>query len=105
VRRVPVGESVVNAILTLVRSGRAESSDIDEVRRHVAWGPGPRASQALMLASRARAVLDGRFAPSIDDVLALARPVLRHRMALSFSARADGVTLDEVIGRLCAPLA
>jgi MoxR-like ATPase len=105
VRRVPVGDSVVNAILTLVRSGRAESSDIDEVRRHVAWGPGPRASQALMLACRARAVLDGRFAPSIDDVLALASPVLRHRMALSFSARADGVTLDEVIGRLCAPLA
>jgi len=105
VRRVPVGESVVNAILTLVRSGRAESSDIDEVRRHVAWGPGPRASQALMLACRARAVLDGRFAPSIDDVLALAHPVLRHRMALSFSARADGVTLDQVIGRLCAPLA
>ena len=105
VRRVPVGESVVNAILTLVRSGRAESSDIDEVRRHVAWGPGPRASQALMLACRARAVLDGRFAPSIDDVLALAHPVLRHRMALSFSARADGVTLDDVIGRLCALLA
>ena len=105
VRRVPVGESVVNALLTLVRSGRAESSDIDEVRRHVAWGPGPRASQALMLACRARAVLDGRFAPSIDDVLALAQPVLRHRMALSFSARADGVTLDQVIGRLCAPLA
>ena len=104
VRRVPVGESVVNAILTLVRSGRAESSDIDEVRRHVAWGPGPRASQALMLACRARAVLDGRFAPSIDDVLALAYPVLRHRMALSFAARADGVTLDDVIGRLCAPL-
>jgi MoxR-like ATPase len=104
VRRVPVGESVVNAILALVRSGRAESSDIDEVRRHVAWGPGPRASQALMLACRARAVLDGRFAPSIDDVLALAHPVLRHRMALSFAARADGVTLDEVIGRLCAPL-
>jgi MoxR-like ATPase len=105
VRRVPVGESVVNAILALVRSGRAESSDIDEVRRHVAWGPGPRASQALMLACRARAVLDGRFAPSIDDVLALAYPVLRHRMALSFAARADGVTLDDVIGRLCAPLA
>jgi MoxR-like ATPase len=104
VRRIPVGESVVNAILTLVRSGRSETSDIDEVRRHVAWGPGPRASQALMLACRARAVLDGRFAPSVDDVLALADPVLRHRMALSFSARADGVTLDEVIDRLCAPL-
>ncbi len=63
------------------------------------------AVQNIMLACRARAVLDGRFAPSIDDVLALAHPVLRHRMALSFSARADGVTLDDVIGRLCAPLA
>ncbi len=104
VRRIPVGESVVSAILTLVRAGRSETSDIDEVRRHVAWGPGPRASQALMLACRARAVLDGRFAPSVDDVLALADPVLRHRMALSFSARADGVTLEEVIDRLCAPL-
>lgn len=103
VRRIPVGESVVNAILSLVRSGRAETSDIDEVRRHVAWGPGPRASQALMLACRARAVLDGRFVPSVDDILALAHPVLRHRMALSFAARADGVTLNEVIDRLCAP--
>jgi MoxR-like ATPase len=105
VRRVPVGESVVEAILALVRAGRPESSDIDEIRRHVAWGPGPRASQALMLAARARAVLDGRFAPSIDDVLALAHPVLRHRMALNFAARADGIALDEVIDRLCAPFA
>ncbi|HEY7689015.1 MAG TPA: MoxR family ATPase [Dongiaceae bacterium] len=104
VRRVPVGKSVVDAILTLVRNGRAESTTIDEVRRHVAWGPGPRASQALMLACRARALLGGRFAPSIDDVVALAHPVLRHRMALNFTARADGVTLNEVIDRLCAPL-
>ncbi len=105
VRRVPVGESVVEVILALVRAGRPDSSDIDEVGRHVAWGPGPRASQALMLAARARAVLDGRFAPSIDDVLALAHPVLRHRMALNFAARADGITLDEVIDRLCTPFA
>jgi MoxR-like ATPase len=104
VRRVPVGESVVNAILTLVRNGRAETTNVDEVRRHVAWGPGPRASQALMLACRARALLGGRFAPSIDDVVALAHPILRHRMALNFTARADGVTLNEVIDRLCAPL-
>jgi len=104
VRRVPVGESVVNAILILVRNGRAETTNVDEVRRHVAWGPGPRASQALMLACRARALLGGRFAPSIDDVVALAHPILRHRMALNFTARADGVTLNEVIDRLCAPL-
>jgi MoxR-like ATPase len=100
VRRVPVGESVVDAILTLVRAGRPETSDIDWVKRHVAWGPGPRASQALMLATRARALMDARLAPSVDDVLALAGPVLRHRMALSYAARGDGVTLDQVIGRM-----
>ncbi|MFI4986279.1 MAG: AAA family ATPase [Alphaproteobacteria bacterium] len=105
IRRIPVGQSVVDAILKLVREGRPESSAIDEVRRQVAWGPGPRASQALMLATRARAVLDGRLAPSVDDVLALAGAVLRHRMALNFAARADGVTIDQVIARLAAPLA
>ncbi|HEY0832764.1 MAG TPA: MoxR family ATPase [Azospirillum sp.] len=104
VRRIPIGESVVEGILDLVRSGRPESSDHPEVRNHVAWGPGPRASQALMLAARARAVLDGRLSPSLDDVVALAKPILRHRMALNFAARADGVTLDDVIDRLCAPL-
>ncbi len=104
IRRVPVGEKVVEAILSLVRGGRPESTDDDTVRRHVAWGPGPRAAQALMLASRARALLEGRLSPSIDDVAALARPVLRHRMALSFSARADGVVLSEVVDRLVSRL-
>ena len=104
-RRMPVGEKVVEAILGLVRSGRPDSSDIDEVRRHVAWGPGPRASQALMLAVRGRAILDGRLSPSIDDIIALAGPILRHRMALNFAARAEGVVIDQVIERLCAPLA
>ncbi|MGD1879931.1 MAG: AAA family ATPase [Kiloniellaceae bacterium] len=103
VRRVPVGESVVETILAIVRNGRPESSELEEVRSQVAWGPGPRASQALMLAVRARALLDGRFAPSVDDVIALARPVLKHRMALSFAARADGVTLDHIIAHLAAP--
>jgi MoxR-like ATPase len=103
VRRVPVGEKVVEAILAIVRAGRPTETALEEVKAQVAWGPGPRASQALMLAVRARAVLDGRFAPSMDDVLEMAYPVLRHRMALSFAARADGVTIDEVIDRLCAP--
>jgi MoxR-like ATPase len=100
-RRLPVGESVVDSILAIVRAGRRESTDVEEVRRHVAWGPGPRASQALMLAVRARAVIQGRISPSVDDVVALAHPVLRHRMALNFAARAEGVTLDSVIDRLC----
>ena len=104
VRRVPVGEKVVEAILTLVRSGRPEDTSIETVRESVSWGPGPRASQALMLASRARAIIDGRLTPSIDDVLALAAPVLRHRMAVSFAARADGITIEQVIKRMCEPL-
>jgi MoxR-like ATPase len=104
VRRLPIGETVVDAILTLVRGCRPESPGDDVVRRHVAWGPGPRAAQALMLATRARALLDGRLSPSIDDVAALARPVLRHRMALSFSARADGVVLGDVIDRLVSKM-
>ncbi len=104
IRHVPVGESVVEAILDLVRAGRPETSPIPEVRSNVSWGPGPRASQALMLAARARAVIQGRLAPSLDDVLALARPVLRHRMALSFAARAEGVGIGDVIELLCRRL-
>jgi MoxR-like ATPase len=100
VRQVPVGEAVVDAILTLVRNGRPESSEISEVISHVAWGPGPRASQSLMLACRAKALLEGRFSPSVDDVISLAAPVLRHRMALNFAARAEGITVETVIGRL-----
>jgi MoxR-like ATPase len=103
VRRVPVGESVVEAILKLVRAGRPDESSLPETKQHVAWGPGPRASQALMLACRARALLEGRLAPSVDDVVGLAPPVLRHRMALNFAARADGVTMTQVIDRLVAP--
>jgi MoxR-like ATPase len=104
VRSVPVGERVVDAVLRVVRAGRPETSDIPEVLNYVSWGPGPRASQALMLACRARALIGGRLAPSVDDVIALANPVLRHRMALSFAARAEGVTIDTVIERLCEPL-
>ncbi len=105
VRRVPIGDGVMQAILTLVRGCRPEVSEIDDVRRHVAWGPGPRASQALVLAARARAVLEERLSPSIDDVLALAHPVLRHRMALNFTARADGIRITDIIDRVCQDLA
>ena len=98
VRRMPVGEAVVELILDLVRSCRPEEGDAPEiVKNSVAWGPGPRAAQALMLTSRARALLDGRLAPSADDVAALAKPVLSHRMALSFAARAEGAVLEDVI--------
>jgi MoxR-like ATPase len=100
VRRIPVGEKVLDAILKMVRAGRPGEGELAEVTKHLAWGPGPRAGQALMLATRARALLQGRLSPSIDDVAALAHPVLRHRIALTYGARAEGVTLKGVIDRL-----
>jgi MoxR-like ATPase len=99
VRRLPVGESVVDAILNLVRSARP-GPETGDVGKLISWGPSPRASQALMLAARARALIDGRLAPSIDDVLDMAEPVLKHRMALTFAARADGESVEAVIGKL-----
>ncbi|MGF6233379.1 MoxR-like ATPase [Inquilinus ginsengisoli] len=104
VRRLPVGETVLEAILSLVRAARPDSTDLPEVQRMVGWGPGPRASQSLMLACRARAILTGRTSPSVDDVAALARPILQHRMALTFAARADGATIADVVERLVARL-
>ena len=103
VRRLPVGESVVEAILALVRSARPGPGG-GEAAKLIAWGPSPRASQALMLAVRARALLDGRLAPSIDDVIDLAEPVLKHRMALTFAARAEGESVEAVIARLKAQI-
>jgi MoxR-like ATPase len=102
VRRMPVGESVVEGILELVSSARPGTTANEHLAQAIAWGPGPRASQALMLASRARALIDGRYAPSLDDVVALAEPVLQHRMALGFAARADGLTVRDVIAELKA---
>ena len=101
IRRMPVGDSVVAAILDLVRACRPGTTEADAaIGDSLGWGPGPRAAQALMLAVRARALLTGRLAPSAEDVAALARPVLTHRMALSFAARARGETLAEVIERV-----
>jgi MoxR-like ATPase len=105
VRQLPAGDSVVDAILSLVRSARPNTPEsAKRVNELVAWGPGPRASQALMLAVRARALLEGRLAPSVDDVIALAKPVLRHRMALTFTARTENVAVDRVIDDLLARL-
>lgn len=101
VRQLPIGEAVVEAILDLVRSarpGEAESSDF--INETVSWGPGPRAAQSLSLGVRARALVDGRLSPSLDDVAALAEPILKHRMALTFDARTRGITLSDVISDL-----
>lgn len=100
VRRLPVGEQIVDSILDLVRSARPQPGT--PLAEKLVWGPGPRASQALMLAARARALIDGRLSPSMEDVIALAEPVLKHRMALSFAARAEGETLGNIIAGLTA---
>jgi MoxR-like ATPase len=105
VRQIPVGDQIVDAILKLVRSARPDTGEAGaKVNDYVAWGPGPRATQALMLAVRAKALLEGRLAPSLDDVVALAEPILKHRMALSFAARADGVSITDILAELTRPL-
>ncbi|ARE38662.1 ATPase, MoxR family [Rhodovulum sp. P5] len=101
VRRMPVGEVVVDLILDLVRACRPNQPEAPQiVRETVAWGPGPRAAQALMLTVRAQALLEGRLVPSADDVIKMAGPVLKHRMALSFAARARGEDLSAVIDQV-----
>ena len=104
VRQLPVGDQVVDAILKLVRSARPGTGIDKELEDMIAWGPGPRASQALMLAVRAKAMIDGRLAPSVDDVIELAEPVLKHRMALTFAARAEGMQMSDMVARLVKPL-
>jgi MoxR-like ATPase len=99
IRQMPVSDTVVDAILSLVRSARPGQGNAD-TDKHVAWGPGPRAGQAMMLGTRARALYEGRLAPSLDDIYALAEPVLEHRMALTFAARAEGMSVRDVIAGL-----
>ncbi len=102
VRRMPVPEKVLEAIIRLVRSARPEQSDDPQVRKRVEWGPSPRAGQALMLAARSRALLRGRLAPSLDDVEALAEPALGHRMALAYDPTGSGGSLSDLIASLAS---
>ena len=104
-REVPVGEQVTNAILKVVRAARPSADAASFINDAVAWGPSPRAAQSLMLCCKARALLQGRLSPSVEDVIALLEPVLKHRMALNFSARADGVTVSAIIAKLAQTLA
>ncbi len=103
-RRMPVGDHIVEMILDLVRACRPDESASEAVRNAVSWGPGPRAAQALMLTVRAQALLYGRLAPSAEDVMAMAVPVLEHRMALSFAARARGETVTGIIQAVAAQI-
>jgi MoxR-like ATPase len=102
---MPVPETVLEAILRLVRSARPEQSDHPQVKKRVDWGPSPRAGQALMLAARSRALLRGRLAPSLDDIEALAEPALGHRMALAYDPTGQGGTLSSLIQELASKAA
>ena len=103
-RQMPVGDHIVEMILDLVRACRPDAAAPAPVRQSVSWGPGPRAAQALMLTVRASALLDGRLAPCAEDVMAMAVPVLEHRMALTFAARARGDTVVDIIQSVAAEI-
>ena len=97
-RKIPIGDDVLNFALQLVRAFRPEDSQSSQkIVEAVAWGPGPRASQALIMTSRAHALLHGRLVPNTNDIMAMTLPVLSHRMALNFAARARGDSLTELI--------
>ncbi len=104
VRDMPIGEEVVDAIVKLVRQLRPGPDAPDMINEYVTWAPGPRGSQGLMLAARAAALLDGRMAPVLDDVAVLAAPILKHRMALNFKARAQGLSVNDLINELVSKL-
>ena len=100
VRKVPVPDHVYDFILDLVRMARPkEDHAADWVKDLIDWGPGPRACQQLVLGAKVRALLNGRFAAKVEDVKALAHPVLRHRIVPTFNAEAEGITVDSIIDR------
>jgi MoxR-like ATPase len=100
VRQVHVGEDLMAWIVRLVRASRPGEGAPEAVRSYVQWGAGPRAAQSLVLAAKARALLHGRLAATRDDVTALAAPVMRHRLLLSFAAEAEQVHADDVVAAL-----
>jgi MoxR-like ATPase len=101
VRKVPVSDHVIDYAVRLVRATRTNGDhSYDYIRNWVTWGAGPRASQYLILGAKTRAILDGRYTPSVEDVRSVAKPVLRHRIVTSFNAEADGVDTLQIIDRL-----
>ena len=100
VRKVPVPDSALQTAVNLARNSRPLNGAPEFISRWVAWGAGPRASQALILAAKARALLQGRFAVAEEDVTAVAKPILRHRLVLNFHAEAEGVRADDLIDKL-----
>jgi MoxR-like ATPase len=105
VRRVPVADSVIDYAVRLVRATRPDEGAAPEfVKKFISWGAGPRASQSLILAATARALLSGHGTPSVEDIRALAAPVLRHRIVLSFQANAENVPVDHVLSQILSSI-
>jgi MoxR-like ATPase len=104
VRDVPISEPLVRYAAQLVRATRPATSTVPFVKEWVGWGAGPRAGQAMILTAKARALLNGRFAVTLDDIRAMAFPVLRHRVIVNFKAEAEAVTSDAVTRELIAKL-
>lgn len=105
VRRVPVADNVINYAVRLVRNTRPAGGDVKPyIKEWITWGAGPRASQFLILGAKTRSILHGRPSPDIEDVKAVARPVLRHRLVTSFNAEAEGVSTTDIIDRLMAEI-
>ena len=105
VRRVPCADHVISYATRVTRSTRVDKGEVPKfIKDYVAWGAGPRASQNLVLAGKARAILQGRYYVSTDDIRAVAHPVLRHRVLTNFNAEADGVRSDDIIDWLIEAL-
>lgn len=104
VRAMPVGDALVDQIMSILKMARPETSDNKTVKDYLQWGPGPRAGQAFMMAVRAHALLQGRSAPLLEDCLAVAPSILRHRIGLAYSARANGIDETYVIDEICRQL-
>jgi MoxR-like ATPase len=100
IRRIPASEHVVSYAVRIARSTRPESSDLPFVKDYVSWGAGPRASQYMILGAKTRAILHGNLTPSASDVRAVAPSVLRHRVITNFTAEAEGIKVDQLVGRI-----
>lgn len=100
-REVPVADNVIEYAVKLVHKTRVNSGIApDFIKKYVSWGAGPRASQYLIIGAKANAILHGKYSPDIEDVQAVAYPILRHRVILNFTAEADGITIAEIIKKL-----
>ena len=97
IKEIPVGESVVQYILNIIKQSRPETSEIKSVKENILWGPSPRASLALMTTCRAKAFLENRYSPSVFDVQSLLKPVLSHRLKLNISAKAENIQVEEIL--------